>query len=670
MFGRKTEMVDPNLGTWAYVYDGASNVTELLDARDDQKICSFYDDLDRLTEKRYFAVATPCATSGGTAGPTYTYDATTPTGNHGIGRRTQMNYPAGYHTWEYNDRGLLDKEVQSIYGTGGSTQSTLFDYNSDGSVKEITRPNGEKVAYGYHPAGLNSVVGDSKFTDETYVAETDYTEAGQVSLREMGEGTEILTTDYVYDADMLRLTEIHSGEDSPFKGLQDYDYEYDKVGNITKITDRKVSPNIETQDFTFDEQDRLASSNIVIAGSPTPAPLDYDSDDRGNLIESAGFDYEYHTDKKHAARKRYNNDSVSANKSVVTRAKLVDKPGQTCPSSPWVYLDLYVNGVWYYNDYVYFTSKVWANSTFPNTALTGDDVIDIVVTSGDLADTCNVQLDSVTVDGVAIQIEDGKAAFDKGTYDDTSQDGEGVVAPTEDSSGGDTYLEISEDGAVRFATGDAAAYEYDANGNAYWKIVENKAFELKWDEENRLKEVVRDDSDGDVEAIFKYDGDGRRVKAQRDTLYTFYIGNLLEYTEQSVPSWGKHDLVGRYYADGERVAIRQNTTWPPTTLYWVLRDQLDTTSKTIAGSNLTLDKELRYTPWGETRVDELGRREHAASVYWPVPGRGSGALLLQRTLLRPRAWSLRFSGLNRAESSGSGGYEPVYVCSRESGEVQ
>ena len=242
--------------------------------------------------------------------------------------------------------------------------------------------------------------------------------------------------------------------------------------------------------------------------------------------------------------------------------------------------------------------------------LTGDDVITLGFTFDDPDDDviCDIHPVQATIDGVVIPLTGGRAAADLGLTLTTIVDGENMEAPDQDHAGGlgKDYAMLTDTAAIRIAVGDATAYEYDENGNASWKIVDGKAYELKWDEENRLEEVVWDDPDGDVEAVFTYDGDGRRTKAQRGTLHTFYVGDLLEYTEQSVPSWGKHDLVGRYDAGGERVAFRQNSTWPPTTLYWVLRDHLSSTSKTIQGSNLTLDEELRYTPWGETRHSDPG----------------------------------------------------------------
>ncbi|MEW5872532.1 MAG: SpvB/TcaC N-terminal domain-containing protein [Chloroflexota bacterium] len=50
--GRKTSMEDPDMGTWYYAYDAVGNLVRQTDARQ-QRICLYYDELNRLRGKHY-----------------------------------------------------------------------------------------------------------------------------------------------------------------------------------------------------------------------------------------------------------------------------------------------------------------------------------------------------------------------------------------------------------------------------------------------------------------------------------------------------------------------------------------------------------------------------------------------------------------------------------------
>ena len=81
MFGRKTEMTDPDMGSWTYAYNPSGGLTSQTDARGCVATLD-YDELNRL-ETRSCSGPEACA---GTAGVSYTYDQ----GANGVGRRTRM----------------------------------------------------------------------------------------------------------------------------------------------------------------------------------------------------------------------------------------------------------------------------------------------------------------------------------------------------------------------------------------------------------------------------------------------------------------------------------------------------------------------------------------------------------------------------------------------------
>lgn len=131
------------------------------------------------------------------------------------------------------------------------------------------------------------------------------------------------------------------------------------------------------------------------------------------------------------------------------------------------------------------------------------------------------------------------------------------------------------------ATAGSYAFTYDCNGNVVQRNV-GASYTLTYDAENRLTSVS-----GGAAASFVYDGDGRRVKATINGVTTVYIG---DYYEQAGSTIRKY-----YYADGQRVAIRENST-----LYYLLTDHLGSTAVTANASGGKYG-ELRYKAWGETR---------------------------------------------------------------------
>ena len=170
-------------------------------------------------------------------------------------------------------------------------------------------------------------------------------------------------------------------------------------------------------------------------------------------------------------------------------------------------------------------------------------------------------------------------------------------------------------------------------------MYKRQAYNLLWDQENRLSEVRRQ---GVTKALYTYDGDGKRVKAQLTatsgtTYRTFYVGGFYEYTQNN--GTGVTTEAVRYYdAGGKRVALRRDAVIPATTLYWVLADQVNSTTKTILDSTYAVNSELRYKPWGTARYSSgstpttkrfTGQREDAgvglyyynARYYEPVLGR-------------------------------------------------
>ena len=83
---------------------------------------------------------------------------------------------------------------------------------------------------------------------------------------------------------------------------------------------------------------------------------------------------------------------------------------------------------------------------------------------------------------------------------------------------------------------------------------------------------------------------GNRVKATLGGVTTYYIGNHFEWRGST------STMTRYYYADGQRIAMRQGSS----TVYFLLGDHLGSTSITANSSGGKV-AELRYHPWGGTR---------------------------------------------------------------------
>jgi RHS repeat-associated protein len=154
-----------------------------------------------------------------------------------------------------------------------------------------------------------------------------------------------------------------------------------------------------------------------------------------------------------------------------------------------------------------------------------------------------------------------------------------------------TQSSSCSDGALGKAhavvTAGSNTYCYDRNGNMVRRTV-GSAYNLSYDAENRLTGIS-----GAASASFYYDADGNRVKATVNGATTAYVGNYFEWVGST------STMVKYYYADGQRVAMRQKNA-STNVLSFLLSDHLGSTAVT-ANSGGAKVAELRYKAWGETR---------------------------------------------------------------------
>jgi hypothetical protein len=223
------------------------------------------------------------------------------TWQYGTGRRTGMSDSSGWSAWTYDLRGRLTSERKTVTSVG--TFLTRWGYNNGDLITWMEYPagnnglTGERVSYSYHPDQTSLKTMMSSIGNYYYLAQTLYDAAGRV--RSMRLGAPDLATNpillkefnyYAWNNQAGRLQRIKAGMTGTPDSLLDLTYTYDPVGNITTISDYKMSPT-QAQTFTYDYADRLLSASA--SGTNGSYSETYSYRDDGNLSVKAGLTYQY-----------------------------------------------------------------------------------------------------------------------------------------------------------------------------------------------------------------------------------------------------------------------------------------------------------------------------------------------------------------------------------------
>ncbi|MFJ7215540.1 SpvB/TcaC N-terminal domain-containing protein [Amycolatopsis sp. NPDC098790] len=260
--GRRTVVDSPDSGKVETAYDLADNIVgKVTPALRAQRKAIQYDyEFTRLTGIRY-----PVFTGNDV---TYTYGALGAPEN-GAGRITAIHDAAGTVTRGYGPLGELTRETRTLGGDVGTKDdrgksfTTTTRYDSWNRVLETTYPDGEELTYGYDTGGqvtrLTGVKGSSSYT---YLARLDYDEFGQKVLQETGSG---VRTTYGYNDTDRRLATLKSAQPDG-TAFQNLAYGYDKVGNVTALTNDVAVPGAKelggpsSQTYGYDDLHRLTSA--------------------------------------------------------------------------------------------------------------------------------------------------------------------------------------------------------------------------------------------------------------------------------------------------------------------------------------------------------------------------------------------------------------------------
>lgn len=263
--------VDATFGSTTYTYDVAGNLTQKLDAKN-QTVQYAYDTLNRLLTENYTGAA-------GTE-VTYTYDSCT----DGKGKVCTASSTGALTQYNYTPTGLVKVATTTIVGTT-TAFATSYDYDRQGNQATITYPDAGQVQYLYNAAGLVDAIqkkenGDSSFG--ALVTNIDYAPTGKPTLTQYANGDNATST---YNSSALyRLSRIQSKNNAGLT-LQDLNYTYDAVGNITQLLDLASSTANATTTYSYDDLHRLTQA---LYSAPTGSYTQtYAYDSLGNITNKS-----------------------------------------------------------------------------------------------------------------------------------------------------------------------------------------------------------------------------------------------------------------------------------------------------------------------------------------------------------------------------------------------
>jgi len=275
MLGRLTSRVHPDAGTTTYTYDMAGNVltTQTQNLANNGGLEIVYNYLDNRLDNIHYPENPEMDVF-------YEYGSPTALNANNRGRLIRMQDASGVQTFEYGNMGELVTNIHTFVVPGGDayTFETNWEYDSWNRVKNITYPDGEIVSYGYNDGGqlttMNSVKGSEVYD---FITDIKYDKYGMRTDIYYGNGTR---TEYTYDQQTLRLDNLKS-YDIVGNLMQNLDYTYDDVGNITTL--ENTAGNLSgiggnyTYTFGYDNLYRLltATGNADIEPASTNLSLNY-----------------------------------------------------------------------------------------------------------------------------------------------------------------------------------------------------------------------------------------------------------------------------------------------------------------------------------------------------------------------------------------------------------
>ena len=265
-------------GIFTFTYDENGNLLSSNDPKGQVVIYS-YDELDRvLTE-----------TFNSEVQATYVYDE----GDYALGRLSSVVTPDISKSFTYDILGRIVSEEKTI---DSQSYMTAFTYDLLGNLLTLTYPSNTIIGYFYNEAGQVEIIQKDGANIVTNFA---YAPTGALTQIDYANG---VSTTNTYDVDQLyRLTNKSTVETQDLASLQELDYIFDPVGNVTRIIDSSETNAAKTADYSYDDLYRLTYVNVSASANNENYNRNYSYGITGNITDRSDVGaYSYAADHPQA----------------------------------------------------------------------------------------------------------------------------------------------------------------------------------------------------------------------------------------------------------------------------------------------------------------------------------------------------------------------------------
>jgi len=292
--GRKTGMIDPDMGTWSYGYDALGNLTSQTDANGNVTTM-VYDTLSRMTSRTEI----PADVTMNASNSSWVYDTKWKgalSREFNALKADEANATIS-KTYSYDLWGRVTSSSSVINGNSYAvdTSYVAIGLAGEGQVDTITYPNGLKIQRNYNANHFMAFVTNLTANTVVWQANT-IDEFGRVRSESFNGGN--VTTTHTYDPVVGTLTGMQST--SLVDGLiQDWAYAYDAIGNMESRKNILPVGGYE-EHFLYDDLNRVKSVRNAALGLLVK---EYRYDAIGNITYKSDVglaDYTYDPNHPHA----------------------------------------------------------------------------------------------------------------------------------------------------------------------------------------------------------------------------------------------------------------------------------------------------------------------------------------------------------------------------------
>ncbi|MEU2171705.1 colicin D domain-containing protein [Micromonospora chersina] len=293
--GRQTQTKDPDRGTTDTTYDAAGNVaTSTSQFSTGTAVLAYtYDELGRKTTVRDDSATGPIRAK-------WEYDTLA----YGKGKLASSTRYAGGNAYTsqvdaYDQYGrptstsvvlpAAESNLCAAATPNTCTYTTTSSYRANGQPYQVTMPaaadlTSEKLTVGYtdvgDPGGLLSAA-------QIYVYDVIYDKLGQLTQRQLGAFGSRVVINSTIDEPTRRVKSVNVVPELKAEAAN-YNYTYDKAGNVTEVHDTPAGGTADHQCFTLDYLRRMTEAWTPEGGSCATKPTAW------SQIDGSAFPY-WHT---------------------------------------------------------------------------------------------------------------------------------------------------------------------------------------------------------------------------------------------------------------------------------------------------------------------------------------------------------------------------------------